>query len=59
MKKNHSTLSQLSPGFLRVCSKSPLKTLWEKDKSLMTSNLSISDSFFYPFIITVCHFHQI
>ena len=31
------------PWFLRVCSKSLLKTLWEKEKLLVTS----------------CHFHQI
>ena len=37
------------PWFLRVCSRSPLKTLWEKEKLLITSNFSISHSDFYPF----------
>ena len=37
------------PWFLRVCSISLLKTLWEKDKLLVTSNLSFSHSVFYPF----------
>ena len=36
------------PWFLRVCSKSLLKTLWEKDKLLVTSNLSLSHNVFYP-----------
>ena len=27
----------------------PLKTLWEKEKLLVTSNLSFSHSVFYPF----------
>ena len=34
--------------FLRVCSTSLLKTLWEK-KLLVTSNFSFSHSVFYPF----------
>ena len=37
------------PWFLRVCSASLLKTLWEKDKLLVTSNLSFSHTVFYPF----------
>ena len=37
------------PWFLRVCSTSPLKTLWEKEKLLITSNFSFSHSVFYPF----------
>ena len=37
------------PWFLRVYSTSLLKTLWEKDKLLVTSNLSFSLSVFYPF----------
>ena len=37
------------PWFLRVCSTSLLKTLWEKDKLLVTSNFSFSHSVFYPF----------
>ena len=35
------------PRFLRVCNTSPLKTMWEKDKLLVTSNLSLSHSVFY------------
>ena len=35
--------------FLRVCSTSLLKTLWEKEKLLVTSNFSIFHSVFYPF----------
>ena len=41
------TLSQTSPGFLRVCTSSLLKTLWEKEKLLVTSNFSFSYSVFY------------
>ena len=37
------------PWFLRVCSPSRLKTLWEKEKLLGTSNFSFSHSVFYPF----------
>ena len=37
------------PWFLRVCSKSLLKTLWENEKLLATSNFSFSHSVFYPF----------
>ena len=33
------------PSFLRVCSTSLLKILWEKEKLLVTSNFSFSDSF--------------
>ena len=33
--------------FLRVCRKSLLKTEWEKDKLLVTSNFSFSHSVFY------------
>ena len=36
------------PLFLRVCSKSLLKTLWEKEKLHVTSNFSFSHSVFYP-----------
>ena len=36
------------PWFLRVCSTSLLKTPWEKEKMLVTSNLSSSHSVFYP-----------
>ena len=38
------------PWFLRVCSTSLLKTLWEKEKLLVTSNFSFSLSVFYPFV---------
>ena len=37
------------PWFVRVCSTSLLKTLWEKEKLLVTSNFSFSHSVFYPF----------
>ena len=37
------------PWFLRICSTSVLKTLWEKEKLLVTSNFSLSRSIFYPF----------
>ena len=37
------------PWFLRVCSRSVLKTLWEEEKLLVTSNFSFSHSVFYPF----------
>ena len=37
------------PWFLHVCSTSLLKTLWKKEKLLLTSNLSYSHSVFYPF----------
>ena len=37
------------PWFLRVCSRSLLKTLYEKEKLLKPSNFSFSHSIFYPF----------
>ena len=37
------------PWFLGVCSTNILKTLWEKEKLLVTSNFSISHSVFHPF----------
>ena len=37
------------PWFLRVWSTSLLKTLWEEEKWLVTSNFSFSHIFFYPF----------
>ena len=37
------------PWFLRVCSTSLSKTLWEKEKLLITSNFSCSHNVFYPF----------
>ena len=42
------TLSQTSPGFY-VCSTSLLKTLWEKEKLLITNNFFFFHSVFYPF----------
>ena len=36
------------PLSLRVCTTSLLKTLWEKEKLLLTSNFSFSHSVFYP-----------
>ena len=42
-------LFQNKPWFLHVCSKSHLKTLWEKEKLLVTSNFSFSHNVFYPF----------
>ena len=35
--------------FLRVCSTNLLKTLWEKEKLLVTSNFFFSYSVFYSF----------
>ena len=46
------------PWFLRVCPTSFLKTLWEKEKLLVTSNFSFSHSVFYPFEWTFSQFHQ-
>ena len=37
------------PWFLRVCSTSLLKTLWEKEKLLVMSNFSFSHNVFYPY----------
>ena len=37
------------PWFLRVCSVSLLKKLWEKEKVRVMSNFSFSHSVFYPF----------
>ena len=37
------------PWFLRVCRANLLKTLWEKEKLLVTSNFSFFHSFFHPF----------
>ena len=45
------------PWFLCVCSKSLLKTLWEKEKLLVMSTFSFSHIVFYPFIF--CHFYQL
>ena len=40
---------QNKPWFLPFCSASFFKTLWEKEKLLITSNFSFSHSVFYPF----------
>ena len=40
---------QNKPLFLRACNSSLLKTLWEKEKLLVTSNFSFSHNVFYPF----------
>ena len=45
--QDNLTLSQNKPWFLRVCSRTLLKTLWEKEKLLITSNFSFSHSVFY------------
>ena len=37
------------PWFLHVCGIRLLKTLWEKEKLLVTSNFSFFHSVFYPF----------
>ena len=37
------------PWFLRVCSELLSKTLWEKEKLLVTSNFSFSHSVFHSF----------
>ena len=59
---------QNKPWFLRVCSASLLKTLWEKEKLLVTSNFSFFHGVFFPvrelsaifieFIIVVCKLYQ-
>ena len=38
------------PWFLRVCSTSLLKTMWKKEKLLVTSNFSFSHTVFYQFV---------
>ena len=47
------------PWFLHVCSTSLLKTLWKKEKLLVTSNSSFSPQFFLPVWRTLFYFHQI
>ena len=41
---------QNKPSGFYVCSKSLLKTLWEKEKLLITNNFSFSNSIFYPLV---------
>ena len=48
LKDNFKPLPN-KPWSLRVCHTSLLKTLWEKEKLLVTSNLSFSHSVFYLF----------
>ena len=45
--------------FWRPWETSLLKTLWEKEKLLVTSNFSFSHSVFNPLGITFCDFRQI
>ena len=52
------TPSQTSPGFYASAVQVFLKTLWENEKLLVTSNFSFSHSAFYPFWRTSYHFHQ-
>ena len=47
------------PWFSRVCSRSLLKTLWEKEKLFVMSNFSFSHSVFYPFGKLSGHFHHL
>ena len=48
------------PWFLPVCCKSLLKTLWEKEKLLETSNFSFSHSVFHmPVWRTFCYFNHV
>ena len=42
--KKYLTFFPNKPWFLRVCTQSLLKTLWEKEKLLVTSNFSFSHS---------------
>ena len=59
---------QKKPLFLRICSTFLLKTLWKKEKLLVTSNFSFSHRVFYPFrelsiifvkfYIVVCSFFE-
>ena len=47
--RNELTLSQTSPGFYMSALELFLKILWEKEKLLVTSNFSFSNSVFFPF----------
>ena len=46
------------PCFLRVCRISLLKTLWEKEKLLVTSNFSFFPQCYLPIRRTYCHCHH-
>ena len=45
--------------FLRVCSTSLLKTMWEKEKLLVTNNFFFSHGVFLSILSTFRHFYQI
>ena len=47
------------PLFLRACSTSLLKTLWEKEKLSVTSSISFSHGVFYQFGDLPAIYHQI
>ena len=47
---NGLSLSQTSPGLLRVCSTSLLKTLLKKEKLLVISHFSSPHNVFYSFV---------
>ena len=47
--QNGFNLFPNKPWCSRVCSTSLLKTLWEKEKLLVTSNFSFSHNVFFPF----------
>ena len=59
--KGHKTFNPFpnKPWFLRVCSTSLLKTLWEKVKLHMMSNFSFCHSVFYLFEELFCYFCQL
>ena len=46
IRRHKKNVNPNKPWFLRVCSTSLLKTLWEKEKLLITSNLSFSHHVF-------------
>ena len=48
-KTSHCNPFPNKPWFSCVCSTGLLKTLWEKEKLLITSNFSFSHSVCYPF----------
>ena len=48
-----------NPWFLRVCSTSLLKTLWEKEKLLVTSKFLLFPKCFLTFSRTFCNFRYI
>ena len=47
------------PWFLCICCTSLLKTLWEKEKWLVSSNFSFSSQCFLSVLRSFCFFHQI